>query len=112
MLEKKILSLTAVQETQLEKAYEACEGLGCSGIRDYTVICVESLGDTTLGAVLSGKIYLSSRAFNMGTKALASTLFEESTHLEHGLDDLTYEMQTYLFDRIVGLYEELQGAPI
>ncbi len=78
-------------------------------VDDYQIINVVTMGETTLARVEDGKIYLSSRLYKMGVKQLASTLFEEWVHLKHGYDDLTRTMQTYLFDTIIGLGEQITG---
>lgn len=57
-------------------------------------------------------IYLSDKVMDQGVKQVASALLEECIHLSKGLDDCTYEMQTYLFDRIISLSEEIIGEVI
>jgi hypothetical protein len=47
-----------------------------------------------------------------GAKQAASTLIEEFLHLRHGWKDCTRELQTYLFERLVSLGEELAGEPL
>lgn len=54
-------------------------------------------------------IYLSERVLTQGVKQVASTILEEHIHLKHGLPDLTYAMQTFLFDQIITMGEKLTG---
>jgi hypothetical protein len=74
---------------------------------------VESLGEGCLGLAEGQTIYIAERVFHMGgTKQLASTLIEEYLHLRHGWKDLTRELQTFLFDKLVSVGEELVGEPL
>lgn len=54
-------------------------------------------------------IYLSERVLTQGVKQVASTILEEHIHIKHGLCDLTYSMQTFLFDQIITMGEKLTG---
>jgi len=57
-------------------------------------------------------IFIAERVFHMGTKQMASALIEEYIHLKHGYHDMTRELQTFLFDKIVSLGEEINGEPL
>lgn len=58
-------------------------------------------------------IIISKRCFTLGTKYLFSTIIEEYFHLATGYNDLTRELQTYLFDTISSLVENhIVGEPI
>lgn len=104
--------LTKVQVQMLEKALTFVATIGFQ-VRDvYPIIFVESLGDGVLGLAKDDKIYIAERVLHQGTKALASTLIEEYLHLKQGYKDCTYEMQTFLFDKIVSLGEEMNGEPL
>lgn len=106
------VTLTAVQEKALERALAFCSRIRFP-IRDaYPIRVAESLGDGTLGLAFDGTIFIAERVFDQGTKQLAATLIEEYLHLRHKLKDESRELQTYLFDRIVSLGEELQGEPL
>jgi hypothetical protein len=70
---------------------------------------VESLGENVFGMAKERKIWISRRAFGMGTKFLASTLIEEHLHLAHGVQDCSRAMQNLLFERIMDLGEKLSG---
>jgi hypothetical protein len=99
-----IVELSKLQQNMLNRAVEFVSRMGHNPSQ-YTII-VAKLQKNTLGTARDTTITLSPELFNMGTKALVSTLLEETIHLETGLDDCNYEMQTYLFNRIVSLYEE------
>ena len=73
---------------------------------------VESLGTDVLGLALDETIYLSHRAFTIGTKSVAGTIIEEFIHLKHGYHDCTRNMQNYLLDRMVSLGELATGGPL
>lgn len=107
------IGLTKVQLKSLEKALEFCAKIGFT-IRDaYPVKFVESLGEGCLGMAHEKTIYIASKVFNHGgTKLLASTLIEEYLHLRHGWQDMSREMQNFLFDKVVSLGEELTGEPL
>jgi hypothetical protein len=106
------LSLTRVQQTSLDRAVAFCQKMGYQ-VTDYPIRAVESLGEGVLGLAHEGGIYVAARAFEMGgAKQLASTLIEEFLHLRHGWQDCTRELQTYLFEKVVSLGEELAGEPL
>lgn len=66
---------------------------------------VRTLGASTLGMALrtEGRILISKRCFEVGTKCVAGTLLEEHLHMEHGYDDCTRDLQNYLLDRLMHL---------
>lgn len=39
-------------------------------------------------------------------------MIEEYIHLRHGWEDLTRELQSFLFEKLVSVGEELVGAPL
>lgn len=108
-----VVEWTPREIKMLDRASRAIETLGYQPGK-YNIELVESLGEGTMGKAIrkSGKIVLSRTAFDQGTKYVASTLFEEFVHLYHGHDDCTRGMQTFLFDRLLTLVEELNGEPI
>ncbi|MDW3684873.1 hypothetical protein RA280_24595 [Cupriavidus sp. CV2] len=107
------IELTAVQRISLARALDFCGRIGFQ-IRDgYPVKVVESLGDGCLGLAQDQTIFIAERVFHLGgTKQLASTLIEEYLHLRHGWKDLTRELQSFLFDKMVSIGEELVGEPL
>lgn len=106
------VTLTAVQLQQLNRALDFCGRIGFPVRGTYPIKIAESLGDGTLGLAYEGTIFIAERVFHQGTKQLAATLIEEYLHLRHHLEDESRELQTYLFDRVVSLGEELVGAPL
>jgi hypothetical protein len=104
----KEFNLNKVQQGSLTKAIVFCESFGFN-VSNYEMVFIESLGEGTLGVAMDGKIFIAERVFHQGTKQIASTLIEEYLHLKFGFKDLSRELQTYLFDRIVSMGEELRG---
>jgi hypothetical protein len=107
----KDLELTNVQQKMLIKATAFCEGIGFD-VTSYPIRVVEALGHGGLGLAQEGEILIAEAVLHQGTKQLAATLIEEYIHLKHEYGDLTRELQTYLFDRVVSLGEELRGEPL
>jgi hypothetical protein len=96
--------LTPIQQRQLDRAIQLVCRMNMPA--DKYTIEVVNLQKNTLGQAKNGKVLLSPQLFEQGTKQLVSTLFEEVLHLETGLKDCTYEMQTRLFNMLVSMYEE------
>ena len=107
------IELTHVQKISLDRALDFCAGIGFK-IRDaYPIKIVESLGTGGLGLAKNNTIFIAERVFHLGgTKQLASTLIEEYIHLRHGWGDMTRELQSFLFDKVVSLGEEIKGEPL
>jgi hypothetical protein len=107
------VTLTKVQLMALNRALDFCGTIGFP-IRDsYPIKVVESLGEGGLGLAKDQTIFLAERGFHLGgSKQIASTLIEEYLHLRHGWKDMTRELQSFLFDKLVSLGEELQGEPL
>jgi hypothetical protein len=104
--------VTSVQKKSIEKAILFCKGLGFD-VAQYNIVFVETLGMGGLGLAKDNTIFIAERVFTLGgSKQLASTLIEEYLHLKHGYKDMTRELQSYLFDKVVSLGEELQGEPL
>lgn len=104
------IPLSNLDTKRLAKAKEFVSKIGFS-TSAYKILVVETLGPTALA--LSNRelnaIVLSKRVFDMGVKQLCSTLIEEVVHLREGLDDCDRAMQTYIFDRITSMGEEITG---
>lgn len=109
----KEIDMTTVQQKSMEKALNFCAQIGFQ-IRDsYPIKVVESLGEGTLGLAHDETIFIAERVFQIGgTKQLAATLIEEYLHLRHGWADLTRELQSFLFEKLVSVGEELVGEPL
>jgi hypothetical protein len=58
------------------------------------------------------RIYISRRAFMMGTKTVAGTAIEEFIHLRYKYEDESRGMQEFLLDRLVSLGEQMKGEPL
>lgn len=110
------LALTPVQTKMLERAMLFCTRIGFPiAASSYPVKFVYGLGLGVLGLAdhNTDTIYVSEAVFHSGgTKALASVLIEEYLHLSKGYADLTRELQTFLFDKIVSMGEDLRGEPL
>lgn len=113
LVQPREIALTRVQQASMEKALDFCARIGFQ-IRDaYPIKVVESLGEGCLGLAKDQTIYIAERVFHLGgAKQLASTLIEEYLHLRQGWHDLTRELQSFLFDKVVSLGEELMGEPL
>lgn len=107
------ITLTSVQQRSMDRALDFCGRIGLQ-IRDaYPIKVVESLGEGVLGLAENGTIFIAERVFHLGgTKQLASALIEEYLHLRHGWADLTRELQSFLFEKLVSVGEELVGEPL
>lgn len=102
---------SVVQQKMLDKAVAFCSRFGFH-VEEYSMVFVLSLGEGCLGMASEGTIFITERVFHQGTKQLASTLIEEYLHLKLGYRDCTRELQTYLFDRVVSMGEELSGEAL
>ena len=101
-----LIELTPFRQKMLDRASALCERMGLHPA-DHQ-IRVADLGNSTLGKYerATGHIYLSPICFDRGTKQVLSALYEELIHAETGKADCNYDMQTFLFDKIISLYEE------
>lgn len=103
--------LNEIETKQLAKAITFSGQIGYT-VDEYPIEVCDSLGTGVLGRAYKEKIYISRLVFGQGTKQLAATLIEEFIHLKHGVSDLTYTMQTLLFNEIVSLGERVVGEPV
>lgn len=107
------ITLTKVQLISLQRALDFCERIGFSIRGAYPIKVVETLGSGGLGLAENNTIYIAERVFHLGgSKQLASTLIEEYVHLRHGYEDMTRELQSFLFEKLVSIGEELAGEPL
>lgn len=107
------IELTSVQRRSMERALDFCGRIGFQIRGSYPIKVVESLGEGCLGLAQDRTIFIAERVFHLGgTKQLASTLIEEYLHLRHGWKDLTRELQSFLFEKLVSVGEELVGEPL
>lgn len=105
--------MSKVQKKQLDKAVNFIQKIGYEAT-PYKITVVETLGHVVMAKALveDDEIILSKQCFDKGTKYLASTLIEEVIHIRERLTDESRGLQTYLFDKIISLGEELIGEPI
>ena len=102
---------TRIQQIQLDRAIAFCKKCGWDVDR-YPVMVIPRAHAGVEAVAANGKIYLTSTLFDKGTKTVATALLEEWIHLRHGMADHTRELQTYLFEQMVSLSEQLAGEPI
>jgi hypothetical protein len=112
-IEPREIVMTKVQTISMGRALDFCQRLGFEIRGAYPIKVCESLGSGTLGLAHNETIYIAERVFQIGgTKQLAATLIEEYLHLRHGWADLTRELQSFLFEKLVSVGEELVGEPL
>lgn len=75
----------------------------------YPIRFVKHLGTDVLASADQSEciIYIAEECFRLGTKKLAHALFEEYVHIEYGMLDHSRQLQTFLFEKIIHLGEEL-----
>lgn len=97
---------------QITDALDLLRELSCPLERDEFKV-VETLGSSVYGQYANGEILISKRTLDMGTRFLASTLYEEYLHKEHGFVDESRDLQNYLFERLLTMAEKfkLQSEP-
>jgi len=104
--------LTAIERSKLDKAVAFVERQGYA-VSQYPIRTVESLGDGVLAIAEDKTIFITRQLINIGgATKVASCLIEEYLHLKHNFNDCSREMQTYLFEKIVSLMEELDGVAL
>jgi hypothetical protein len=102
------------QQIMLQKAIAFISKMGEPRIASQKICMANDLGKANLGLWYpeTRTIYIAQRTFEMGMKQLISCLYEEYIHADRGYADCNYEMQSFLFDTIIGLASRLQGEPI
>lgn len=112
-VEPREITMTKVQAISMERALDFVQKIGFEIRGAYPIKVVESLGSGTLGLAHNETIYIAERVFHLGgTKQLASALIEEYLHLRHGWKDMSRELQSFLFEKLVSVGEELVGEPL
>jgi len=104
------VTLTRVQESMLQRSREMLASLGYT--IEAPVHIVADLGANVYGSVIANGIYISLRAFEVGTKCVCGTLLEEHLHITKGYDDCSRDFQNFLIDKIISLGEELRGEAL
>lgn len=95
-------NLSPVEQQCLNRAIDFLTKLGYP-VSKYPIVVVDNLGKDVLGQAEFNKIFISRRAFIMGTRTVAGTLFEEFTHLDKGYHDESRDFQNYLIDLVMSL---------
>lgn len=111
--QKDDLELEGVQKMQLEKAKGFLINLKLYK-EEYPIRVMDTLGDGVLGLADrdSDTIYLSENVFNLGTKYVAGTLYEEYIHLKYGVDDETRAFQDVVINHLMSVGETLVQEPL
>jgi len=104
------VTLTRVQESILRRSREMLASLGYT--IEAPVHVVADLGANVYGSVIADSIYISLRAFEVGTKCVCGTLLEEHLHITKGYDDCSRDFQNFLIDKVISLGEELRGEAL
>jgi hypothetical protein len=94
----------------LEKAKAFIENMGVK--ITFPIDFYEELGKNIYGLAKDEKIWIARGCFDLGTKFLAATLYEEYLHLEHGWADGSRDLQNFLFNKIFSQQEEILGEPL
>ena len=110
--EKPQYKLTDIEELQITKATSM---LLKSGLYEekYPVKVVDTLGEKTLGLADTKNqvIYLSKALFDLGTKHLAATLYEEFIHIRYNVKDETRPFQDHVINALMSQVEINQKEP-
>jgi hypothetical protein len=111
-----VVELTKPQSVMFERAKTFCSKMGhnVNGPNACPIIVVKTLGTGVIGCYKprEDKIYLALECFENGTKMVAGTLMEELIHKETGHRDFSRGFQNHLINKIVSMYEELEGEPL
>lgn len=102
---------TQVQQAMIDRALKFLAALDITAA-EYPIKTVTGMGEGVMGRAHERTIYLSEIPFNLGTKQVASTIMEEWVHLKFGCEDFDRQMQSWLFDKILSLGENINGQPI
>jgi hypothetical protein len=100
---------TVVQLKMLDRAKRFAKDLGYdSSTFGIYATYVADLGGTVMGMAdrRGEKIYISPKCFDMGQKYVCTTWLEEYLHVHYGLEDMSRDLQSHLFDRIATLMED------
>ena len=101
-----VVELDVYEREQLETSLRLLKRLNCD-LKATDFLVVESLGESVFGTVHKSNIVISRRAFDMGARFLASTLYEEWLHQKHNYQDESRDLQNFLFERLFGFVERV-----
>jgi len=111
-LDMQEIALTAIEQQKLSRAIAFVERDGYA-VTQYPIKVVEALGSGTLAMAEDDTIFLTRQLLTIGgATKIASCLIEEYLHLKHGFEDCSRQMQTYIFEKLVSVYEELHGEAL
>ena len=96
------LAMSAYDVTQRDAALRLLEPLQLN-FDKVKIVWKANLGETRLGMVKKGIIYISKRSFDDGAKVIAATLIEEYIHAVDGFDDYTREFQDRVLRMLVNI---------
>lgn len=101
-------NLSSFEKEQVKTALKLLERLDCFITEDDFII-TPTLGPNTYGIYnrKRNEIVIARTVVDKGSTFIASTLYEEYLHKEHGFGDCTREMQQFLFDRVIALASRL-----
>lgn len=92
------------QHEALLSAFPHLLNLGCT-LSPEDVEVVESLGPGVMGLYHGSRhqIFIAVSTFDWGLETVVATLYEEWLHKEHGYEDESRELQTFLFQKLVAM---------
>lgn len=95
------VDLTETEQRQLDLAHALLNRMGY--VVNYPVSVVDNLGTGILGKayIKEQRIALARRAFEVGTKCVAGTLFEEYLHIAYQYQDESRDFQNFLLDKLI-----------
>lgn len=105
------LQLSPLHSNVLSRAVQFCLALGFQ-VDNYQIKPVLELGDGVLALAAQNIICVSKACLELGTRKTAHALIEEYVHLHTGFGDMTRELQTWLFMKVVSLGEQVTGEPL
>lgn len=100
-----ITKLGPVQQKMLDRAIDVCDRYTDFERDRYPIIVTDFLGENVCGQATNGMIYVSKKAFDMGTKLIAQVLYEEYIHLKYDLSDETRTMQNHILGDMFTIIE-------
>lgn len=103
--------LSKIQQKQLDKAIAFCLASNWR-VTDYPIVVVPQAHGGLLALAEGGRIVLTTKLFDIGTKEVVSALIEEYHHLKFGYKDETRDYQTFLLRQLVNAQEQIVGEPL
>lgn len=93
-------------ERQIVEATRLLRRLQCPIERDDFII-VSSLGGGVFGMVRRGQILIAKGTLDLGSRFIASTLYEEWLHKNDNFEDESRNLQNYLFEKLFAMTERV-----